>query len=87
MISSQKISLLSILVALIGSPFSILFAQDIPFKNYGIEDGLPQSDILTMQQDKYGHIWFGTAEGLASFNGMSYRSPTKFNISRGFSHG
>jgi ligand-binding sensor domain-containing protein/serine phosphatase RsbU (regulator of sigma subunit) len=42
------------------------FAQTYNFRNFTIEDGLAQSQVLSMCQDKKGNIWFGTNNGGAS---------------------
>ena len=39
------------------------FTQTFNFKNYNIEQGLPQSQVLTIFQDHNGFMWFGTNSG------------------------
>ncbi|MCW3103285.1 MAG: hypothetical protein JWO09_1725 [Bacteroidetes bacterium] len=43
-----------------------VFAQTYDFRNFNVEDGLAQSQVLSMCQDRYGNIWFGTNSGGAS---------------------
>jgi ligand-binding sensor domain-containing protein len=38
-------------------------SQTYNFKNYNIEQGLPQSQVLTIFQDHNGFMWFGTNSG------------------------
>jgi ligand-binding sensor domain-containing protein len=42
------------------------------FRQIKVEDGLSQSTILTILQDKKGYMWFGTGNGLNKFNGYSF---------------
>ncbi len=53
------------------------FAQNYNFRNFTVEDGLAQSQVLSMCQDKNGIIWFGTVNGGASkYDGNKF---TTFN--------
>ncbi|MFK8011959.1 MAG: two-component regulator propeller domain-containing protein, partial [Marinicellaceae bacterium] len=38
-----------------------------------VEDGLPDSTVFSIQQDQSGFIWFGTTNGLARFDGYSFK--------------
>jgi ligand-binding sensor domain-containing protein len=42
------------------------------FRQLKVEDGLSQSTILTILQDKKGYMWFGTGNGLNKYNGYSF---------------
>ncbi|MDO9186393.1 MAG: two-component regulator propeller domain-containing protein [Bacteroidia bacterium] len=69
-----KIIFLSIL--LLSSIFDS-FAQNYNFRNFTVEDGLAQSQILSMCQDKNGNIWFGTNRGgISIYDGNKF---TTFN--------
>src|SRR5215210_9491948 len=37
-------------------------------------EGLPQMSVLCVMQDRAGYIWLGTQEGLARFDGISFRT-------------
>ncbi|HIL57490.1 MAG TPA: hypothetical protein EYG39_06240, partial [Rhodothermales bacterium] len=39
---------------------------------WGNEDGLPQSRVEAIARSRSGHLWFGTQEGLARFDGVSF---------------
>ncbi len=50
-------------------------AQTYHFKNYNIEDGLPQSQVRALLQDSRGYLWIGTYGGGASrFDGVSFKN-------------
>ncbi|MCP4215716.1 MAG: GGDEF domain-containing protein, partial [bacterium] len=44
-----------------------------------LEAGLPQSSVLSIHQTPDGYLWFGTYEGLARFNGVSFAVFDKTN--------
>ncbi|MEA2562186.1 MAG: hypothetical protein QOH06_3690 [Acidobacteriota bacterium] len=37
-------------------------------------EGLPQMSVLCLMQDRAGYLWLGTQEGLARFDGISFRT-------------
>lgn len=39
------------------------------FRNIGVADGLPDSRIETMVQDRHGYVWIGTQGGLVRYEG------------------
>ena len=49
-----------------------LFAQKYSFVTYSTEQGLPQSQVTSINQDKDGYLWIGTLGGLAKFNGSKF---------------
>jgi len=46
------------------------------FGNYTIEDGLPNNNILAINQDSLEYIWIGTENGLSRYNGINFTSYT-----------
>ncbi len=56
---------------LASSPVS---AERLPFTHFTSEDGLPSDSVYCALQDSRGFIWFGTAAGLARFDGRAFRS-------------
>ncbi|MBI2416463.1 MAG: hypothetical protein HYV28_00860 [Ignavibacteriales bacterium] len=64
-----------------GHVFAFLFfcmfpvsssAEQLQFRNVGIESGLSQSAIITMMQDHDGFMWIGTWDGLNMYDGYKY---------------
>lgn len=54
-------------------------AQRFPFYNLNVEDGLIQSQVRSMVQDKYGHLWIGTVGGLSMYDGNNFTNYTVRN--------
>jgi ligand-binding sensor domain-containing protein/serine phosphatase RsbU (regulator of sigma subunit) len=49
-------------------------AQSLFFRNYNSEDGLSQSQVLSIHQDEKGYIWFGTnGGGISKFDGSHFK--------------
>lgn len=73
----------ALLKAFIGAYLaSVLFpakstAQRYPFFSIGIEQGLIQSQVSALVQDKAGHLWAGTLGGISCYDGHTFRSFTK----------
>ena len=51
------------------------YAQNIipRFEGLGVNDGLSQSSVYSIYQDKKGFMWFGTADGLNRYDGENIR--------------
>ena len=48
--------------------FSI-YAQNFFLTNYGIDQGLPSSQVYDVVQDHSGYIWIATDAGVSRFDG------------------
>ena len=46
--------------------------NDLKFEHISIENGLSQSTIHSIIQDKFGFIWIGTEDGLNRFDGYNF---------------
>jgi streptogramin lyase len=46
--------------------------QKLSLQSYNVADGLANSTITSIHQDKKGFIWFGTWEGLSRFDGYGF---------------
>lgn len=55
-------------------PFS-LFSQtyQLKFRQFSIEQGLSQSSVNAIAQDRQGYMWFGTQDGLHRFDGYTFK--------------
>ncbi len=51
---------------------SLAQQKSIKFDKYSIEDGLSQSSVTSVVQDKFGFIWIATQDGLNKFNGYDF---------------
>src|ERR1043165_132517 len=49
-------------------------AQQFTLRQYTAIDGLPQSQVNAILEDKYGYLWIGTSGGgLARFDGREFK--------------
>ncbi len=53
-----------------------LYAQFTAFVRYTPENGLPGSEVLDMNQDADGWLWFASAFGICRFDGREFRTFT-----------
>ena len=51
-----------------------LGAQNFPFREYGVQDGLPQSQTTTIFQDARGFLWISSRNGLSRFDGIEFKN-------------
>lgn len=74
-----------ILLAAISIPFSALAInpeKDISQYNHRVwlkKDGLPQNSAISLAQTPDGFVWVGTYEGLARFDGLSFKTFNPLN--------
>lgn len=59
-------------IALLISQFG--FGQIINFVQYGVENGLPQSQVNSITQSNDGQLWIGTVSGLSAYNGIEFKN-------------
>jgi ligand-binding sensor domain-containing protein/signal transduction histidine kinase/DNA-binding response OmpR family regulator len=58
---------------LIVSVFGNVFSQNkYRLKNISTTDGLSQSSVIAIHQDKFGQMWFGTRDGLNKYDGSRF---------------
>ncbi len=66
---SKHFVILSILILISLNSFAQ--KQNLKFNHISIDDGLSQNAIVSICQDKYGFMWFGTENGLNRYNGYN----------------
>jgi len=70
--------------------FTLLLFSFLPLTNLGaqikihqkltVEDGLVQSQVLCIYEDRQGYLWFGTFDGLSRWDGIAF---TNFQFQNG----
>ncbi|MDO6389374.1 two-component regulator propeller domain-containing protein [Pontibacter sp. BT731] len=63
-----------ILLLLVSLPSK---AQQFNFRNWSLEQGLPQSQVNDILQDGKGQLWVATLGGLSRFDGSTFHTYTK----------
>lgn len=48
-------------------------SKPLKFKKLSLKEGLSQSSVLCVLQDKKGFLWFGTRDGLNKYDGNTFR--------------
>ena len=63
-----------LIVFVLGGAAAATAAQPntVPFKRITLEDGLSQSAVYAMAQDRWGFMWFGTQDGLNRYDGYRF---------------
>lgn len=51
-----------------------LNSQVLPFEVFSLKQGIPQSQVTALAQDREGYLWVGTWGGLARFNGGEFKN-------------
>lgn len=74
-----KIKACSFLVFILFTIFlKSAFAQQYNFRNYSVAEGLPQSQVYALCEDKNGYIWIGTrGGGICRFDGIHFQTFTE----------
>jgi ligand-binding sensor domain-containing protein/serine phosphatase RsbU (regulator of sigma subunit) len=81
-LSSQKLyASVKLALILIFTSVSIIpvNSQTYYFDNYGVAEGLYQSKVYDILQDKEHYIWMGTLGGVSRFNGKEFTNYTSQN--------
>ena len=68
---SKRKGLYSTILYLLFSSITLI-GQTYRFKNYNIDNGLPNKFVYSINQDSKGFIWVGTGSGLARFDGIDF---------------
>lgn len=66
-----------ITLAALSCVFAVVAWAQVPetplFRNLGTLDGLPSNNVYQLGQDRAGHLWAATGDGLARFDGVGFR--------------
>lgn len=54
--------------------FFYTYSQQSVFINYSLEDGIPQSTVLSLYQDLNRNLWIGTQGGICKYNGQVFET-------------
>jgi ligand-binding sensor domain-containing protein len=60
----------------LAQPVGVARPCNLGFDLYGLDEGLSHTTVLTIVQDPYGFMWFGTKDGLNRFDGLKMKSFT-----------
>jgi diguanylate cyclase (GGDEF)-like protein len=52
---------------------ALALGTNMRFSRLGLEEGLAQSSVSSILQDRQGYIWMGTEDGLHRYDGYSFR--------------
>ncbi len=76
-LTASRLSLIFLLLTAAALPKAghAQLAEPIPrFSTIGVNEGLSQSSVYAILQDRKGFMWFGTGDGLNRFDGSNIRS-------------
>lgn len=60
------------------------FSQSYYFDNYSVADGLAQSKVYALIQDRQAYVWVGTEAGVSKFDGVTF---TNYSVENGLAAG
>ncbi len=61
-------------ILLITKSFDSVYSQELKFEHLGIQNGLSQLSVMSVYQDQFGIMWFGTREGLSRYDGFKFHN-------------
>jgi PAS domain S-box-containing protein len=73
--TGKKVTITFVLIFLFIFPIGIssINIEDITFEHISVEQGLPNSSVFCILQDKQGFMWFGTQHGLTRYDGHNFK--------------
>ncbi|MBD3223902.1 MAG: PAS domain S-box protein [Caldithrix sp.] len=73
--SKIRFNLFNLLILIFLVP-TVINAQQLNIKNYGIRDGLVQSQVMDIIQDEDRYLWLATLGGISKFDGTTFKNYT-----------
>lgn len=55
-------------------------AQEVFFRHFTVNDGIPSSSVYDIAEDQFGYLWLATETGVCRFNGLKFET---FNLADG----
>ncbi len=65
--------ILVLFIFLFVSQVLLCNAQDVPFRKFSLDNGLPSNRVYSFMQDRDGYIWVATEGGVVKYNGYSFK--------------
>ena len=62
------------LILLLSAVEKNLTGQELQMRHWSLEDGLSNSAVTDLIQDRYGFIWLATEHGLNRFDGTVFKT-------------
>jgi len=79
----QRLLLKALFLALLVQLPPAIFCQVLPFRHYGVREGLISSIVNVLYQDSRGYLWIGTYDGISVFDGRAF---TNYTTANGLAH-
>jgi len=70
----MKYRLTHLILLIFLSAFAFGQQKTIKFDTYSLEDGLSQSSVTGIVQDRYGYIWISTQDGINRYDGYNFKT-------------
>ncbi len=61
---------------MLNSVYTVGQTPSYEFISYGVEEGLPSSEVYCILEDSKGFMWFGTDGGISKYNGYEFENYT-----------
>ncbi|MCK4751393.1 MAG: hypothetical protein KAT15_30255, partial [Bacteroidales bacterium] len=71
--SIKRMRQLVAVILLLSIPWTCTLAQLYKVMEYGVNSGLPQPYVYSLEQDGSGYLWIGTGAGLARYDGNTFQ--------------
>ncbi|MCB0745772.1 MAG: hypothetical protein KDC67_17850, partial [Ignavibacteriae bacterium] len=73
MLSKKLINIYFASIFVLANFASAQTGKDYYFENISIPDGLSNTQVWDIIQDKYGFLWIATQDGLNRYDGYSFK--------------